>query len=341
MHAIIKAKFAFLCRKDETVVSEKYYRGDIVSSYSLTQWILFFFVYGFAGWIWECFLVSAKYIWKEKQWKFFNRGFLHGPFIPIYGFAAVTILLTTIRLRENICVVYLVGALTATLFELVTGTVMEKLFKVKYWDYSNLPLNYHGHICLFVSLFWGLFSVLLVAVVHVPVENFLMRMPVIACEIVAFVLVAVFMHDVTVSFNEAMDLREILESLSENNETMKRIEQRIARIAAYVPVSDKEDWSSVKSTVKENLANNVERFRWQNEERINRLKESLQRLEYDALPERGEFLEKLERHRKRILEKSSKQFLRARRQLRRNPGVKSAKYQATLDQLKDLLKKRD
>ena len=80
---------------------------------------------------------------------------MNGPFIPIYGFAAVAILLATIRFRDNIVAVYIVGALTATIFELVTGTTMERLFKVKYWDYSDMPLNYEGHISLIVSLFWG------------------------------------------------------------------------------------------------------------------------------------------------------------------------------------------
>ena len=59
-------------------------------NYSLTQWILFFFWYCFLGWIWECLFVSAQRAWKNKKWEFVNRGFLHGPIIPIYGFAAIT-----------------------------------------------------------------------------------------------------------------------------------------------------------------------------------------------------------------------------------------------------------
>ena len=97
---------------------------------------------------------------------------------------------------------------------------MERLFKVKYWDYSDLPFNYNGHICLFVSMFWGFFSVLLVQVIHAPVEKILLQTPEFLCEIAAFSLVAVFGYDVTESFNEAMDLRDVLESLSEHNETL-------------------------------------------------------------------------------------------------------------------------
>lgn len=316
-------------------------RKLLVYSYSLTQCILFFFWYCFLGWIWECFYVSINQAWKTKKWKFINRGFLHGPLIPIYGFAAMSILLTTLPIQENTLAVYVIGALTATMFEIITGTVMERLFKVKYWDYSDLPLNYHGHICLFVSLFWGLFSVLLVQGIHVPVEEFLLNIPEFLCEIIAFSSMAVFVYDVSISFNEAMDLREILESLSENNETLQRLERRFDAVVAFTPIPDMDDLREIKSNAKENLLYNVERLRWKNEQRLNRIKECIQRLDLEELVEHREILEKIELHKRNIMEKSNKQFLRAANQLKRNPDAKSEKYQETLEILKELLKNRD
>lgn len=308
-------------------------------SYSLTQWVLFFFWYCFLGWIWECSYVSVKKSVTNRKWKFVNRGFLHGPMIPIYGFAAITILLSTIPVRGNTVVVYLAGAATATLFELVTGTVMERLFKVKYWDYSNLPLNYHGHICVFVSLFWGALSVLLVQVIHVPVEDILLQMPAFISEMVAFVLMAVFICDVTLSVNEAMDLREVIETMAENSEHLKRLERRFSAIVAFTPIPDIDELHDIKLTAKEHLAHKVERLRDRHEERIDKIKEYLQRLELDELPDRKELLDKLELHRRRILEKSNRQFVRATNQLKRNPGIKSEKYQEIIDVLSELLKK--
>mgnify|MGYP003507978539 FL=1 len=313
----------------------------ITYSYSLTQWILFFFWYCILGWIWECLFVSVKRAWKNKKWEFVNRGFLRGPVIPIYGFAAITILLATIQVRENTIAINVLGALTATLFELVTGTVMERLFKVKYWDYSDMPLNYHGHICLFVSLFWGAFSVLLVRVIHVPVENLLMQVPSFLCEAFAFALMAIFAYDTTTSFNEAMDLREVLESLSENNETVKRLERRFDAIVAFTPEPDIDDLRDMQRSAKEHMIYNVERLRWKSEERINQLKGHLLLPEYDSLPDKQEILEKLEMHRKQIIEKSNKQFLRAMNQLKRNPGAKSEKYQEMMELLYKLLENRD
>lgn len=304
-------------------------------SYSVTQWILFFFVYAFVGWIWECAYVSVKEAWKKKEWKFINRGFLHGPLIPIYGFAAISILIVTIPLRESTAAVFLLGALTATLFELVTGTAMEKLFKVKYWDYSDMPLNYKGHICFFVSLFWGFFSVLLVQIIHVPVECVLLRLMPAVCEAVASVLLMLFTYDTSVSVREAMDLRVILESLSENNEMIRRMERRFDALVAFTPIPDMDELRSLKQSAKERITCRVERLHKMNEEHINKIKEYISLPEFDELPDRKELLEKLEYHRRRVMENSNKQFMSALNQLKRNPSVKSEHYQSIIEQLND------
>ena len=139
--------------------------------YSLSQWLLFFFFYCFCGWVWESCYVSAK----RRQWV--NRGFLHGPMLPIYGTGAIIILLAAIPVRENPALVFLLGMLAATALEYVTGAAMEALFKVRYWDYSQQPFNLGGHICLTCSLAWGAFSVLLVRFLHPPVEALVLRLP--------------------------------------------------------------------------------------------------------------------------------------------------------------------
>lgn len=87
--------------------------------YSLGQWLLFFFLYCFLGWVWESCYVSAK----RRQWV--NRGFLHGPMLPIYGTGAVIILLATIPVRDSLWLVFLLGMLAATALEYVTGAAME------------------------------------------------------------------------------------------------------------------------------------------------------------------------------------------------------------------------
>ena len=90
-------------------------------TYSMTQWLAFFFIYCFFGWCFESVYVSVH----EHRWV--NRGFMTGPYIPLYGSGAVLMLFLTIPVRGNYLLMYIVGAIGATVLEYITGTVMENL----------------------------------------------------------------------------------------------------------------------------------------------------------------------------------------------------------------------
>ena len=202
-----------------------------MQSYHLTQWVLFFFIYSFIGWVWECCFVSVR----KRRWV--NRGFMYGPMLPIYGFGALAVLISTIRVRDSIPLIFLFGMVGATLLEYVTGAVMERLFNVKYWDYSNQKFNLNGYICLTSSLGWGLFSVLLVKFVHVPIEGAMLKIPTIIAEGIAFVLTVAAAVDVTQSFNDAMDLKRILAQLEESKKQIRKIQEKL-KVASEEFVED-------------------------------------------------------------------------------------------------------
>ena len=96
----------------------------MIGQYTLQQWILYFYVYCFLGWIFESCYVSFR----KKEWV--NRGFLHGPFLPIYGSGAVMMLFVSEPFKNNLILTYFAGVVGATLLELVTGAAMEALLKV-------------------------------------------------------------------------------------------------------------------------------------------------------------------------------------------------------------------
>lgn len=202
-----------------------------MQSYHLTQWVLFFFIYSFIGWVWECCFVSVR----KRRWV--NRGFMYGPMLPIYGFGALAVLISTIRVRDSIPLIFLFGMVGATLLEYVTGAVMERLFNVKYWDYSNQKFNLNGYICLTSSLGWGLFSVLLVKFVHVPIEGAVLKIPTIIAEGIAFVLTVAAAVDVTQSFNDAMDLKRILAQLEDSKKQIRKIQEKL-KVASEEFVED-------------------------------------------------------------------------------------------------------
>ena len=176
----------------------------MIGQYTLQQWILYFYVYCFLGWIFESCYVSFR----KKEWV--NRGFLHGPFLPIYGSGAVMMLFVSEPFKDNLILTYFAGVLGATLLELVTGAVMEDLLKVRYWDYSNQKFNYKGYICLSSSVAWGFLTILMNEVLHPAILHALEFIPEMADEIFVWVVSAGLAVDLCVSIRDAIDLRNIL-----------------------------------------------------------------------------------------------------------------------------------
>ncbi len=195
--------------------------------YTAGQWALLFYFYCLCGWVWESCYVSAR------QGRWVNRGFLHGPLLPIYGSGAIIILFAVIPVEDNLYLVWLFGMLAATALEYVTGAAMERLFKVRYWDYSNQRFNLNGHICLTSSIAWGFFSILLVRFVHPPVGRLLARVPALVVDPAALALTAAFAADVVCSVQAALDLRDVLTRLTEENEELRRLARRAEVAAAF------------------------------------------------------------------------------------------------------------
>ena len=195
--------------------------------YTTGQWVLLFFFYCFCGWVWESCYVSVC----QRHWV--NRGFLRGPLLPIYGSGAIIILFATLPVAGNLWLVWLLGMLAATALEYVTGDVMERLFKVRYWDYSKQKFNLNGHICLSSSIAWGFFSILLVRFIHPPIARLLADVPSWLVDPLALVLTAAFTVDVVQSVQAALDLKETLTRLAEENEELRRLAKRAEVAAAF------------------------------------------------------------------------------------------------------------
>ena len=126
--------------------------------------ILYFIIYSFLGWCLES--VYKTIIFKKPT----NSGFLYGPFCPMYGIGAVIMLFAS-QISNNIFVIFIMATLIFTAWEYIVAVILEKLFKTKYWDYSNLRFNFQGRICLKNSIYWGLLGVLLIFVIQPAIEK--------------------------------------------------------------------------------------------------------------------------------------------------------------------------
>lgn len=192
--------------------------------YTWLQWILFFFCYCFFGWIFESTYVSLK----EKR--LVNRGFLRLPMLPLYGTGAVMMLFVSLPVKDNLFLVYVSGVAAATLLEYVTGWGMERLFKMRYWDYSNQRFQFRGYICLSSSIAWGFLTIFLTEVIHRPVECLVLGMrPFMAMAVVAVVGTA-FVADTIESTRAALDLGRALEAMTRMKAEMEAMQVQLAQL---------------------------------------------------------------------------------------------------------------
>lgn len=195
-------------------------------TYPWYHWITFFFIYCFCGWIFESTYVSLK------SRRFVNRGFLRLPMLPLYGTGAVMMLWASLPFKDHIVLVYFAGVVAATLLEYVTGYAMERLFKMKYWDYSNQPFNLHGYICLSSSIAWGFLTIFLTDVIHKPIAEFVLNLnPVLEFSMIAIVG-TLFVMDSIKSTREALDLGHALEAMTKLKAEVEELQLQLALLKA-------------------------------------------------------------------------------------------------------------
>lgn len=328
-------------------------------SYSVQQWVLLFFVYCFLGWVWESCYVSLK----QREWV--NRGFLYGPWLPIYGFGAIAILLATLRFQESLALVFLAGMTAASLLELFTGWLMEKLFHMRYWDYSHLPLNLNGYICLPVSFAWGGFSLLLVKIIHPFVHKIVMWVYGDWSDIVTLALMALFAVDVTRSVQAVLDMKALMQKLTQSDNTLSRITLRLSEGSDYIRQL-KEHMERTARQAKENLrAADADRLTERRSRKMRTISSLLAKTEQflEEIPQKLELAESeaerqilqksqkslrelhelLMKAEKELQERKNSDFRQAISILRRNPTAVSHKYPAAFSEiqsLKDHLKKK-
>lgn len=308
-------------------------------NYSITQWLFFFYFYCFFGWCFESTYVSLK----EKHPV--NRGFMRGPFLPLYGSGAIMMLVVSMPFQDNVFLTYVAGCIGATILEYVTGVTMETLFKVRYWDYSNQKFNFQGHICLGSSLAWGLLTILMTEFVHKWVENVVFMIPSSVLTIVTYVLTVGIAADFALSFKAAMDLRDVLIRMERAKEELERIQKRLDVMIAVIS----EDITTYKAEFTENMNIKKEAFSESVETRMDDLKlsidEKLAKLKELTVekPEeywgsmKSEYIELRSKYSRNLEERSRLGSIRdffQRGLIRSNPTMTSKKFREALEELK-------
>lgn len=177
---------------------------------AIYDYFIYFYLYSFVGWFFESCYCSLR----PKKW--INRGFLRGPFCPIYGVGALTILICLLPFRSmtsndyvNELLIFTVGMVVCDTVEYLTSFIMEKAFNARWWDYSTQPFNLHGRICLTHTLYWGTASCLFLYVLHPLVDvYFVSQINEESRKTLVYIITTVFVIDVINTIINALGIRE-------------------------------------------------------------------------------------------------------------------------------------
>lgn len=169
--------------------------------YYFIYYFSLFMIYSFGGWVIEMFVVSFV----EK--KIVNRGFLLGPYLPIYGIAGIMMTIILHFFTNNSFILFFNAILIGSTIEYITGYGMEKIFKAKWWDYSDQPFNLNGRICLTNSILFGLLGTILVYFINPFLYFCLDAIPTSLLYFIAGLLLSLFVIDCVLSFNVVKQLK--------------------------------------------------------------------------------------------------------------------------------------
>lgn len=180
----------------------------------------YFIVYSICGWIMESFFRSVY------ERKLINTGFLKGPFCPIYGIGSLIIIIFLKRFESNIILLFLMSFLVLSIWEYIVGIYLEKVFKTKYWDYSDHKVNIKGRVCLTNSLFWGFLGIVFIKFIHPFIEQNLILLNATALKISILIITVIFIIDTIISIVKIKSIKSTLEKIEElNNQIKEKLEE--------------------------------------------------------------------------------------------------------------------
>ncbi len=206
-------------------------------------WI--FLIYSFFGWCTEVVFQAASH------GKFINRGFLNGPVCPIYGFGVLAVVVCLTPLKSSLPILFFGSVILTSALEFLTGFVLEKFFRDKWWDYSNEPFNLMGYICLRFSLMWGVACVVVMDVIHPIIMRAVSWIPHTLGTILICVFAAAMIADAVVSISAAITMKHRLIRMEELAEKFHDVSDHIGASLAENAIDVREKLDSGKEELEQ------------------------------------------------------------------------------------------
>lgn len=210
---------------------------------------LYLVIYSFLGWLLETLYCSIP------KGHFVERGFLNGPYCPIYGFGALFILLILNPYVDNIFAAFVLGTLLTSILEYLTGYIMEKLFKMRWWDYSDRRFNIKGRVCLLNSVLFGVLSVILTELIHPVIASMINRLPLIIKYSSAIFLFIIIVIDLIISVKSVI-------SLNDRFEKVHFVKEQIGKILDFENLSKRLEYlRENRDSFIENIIGDLNKFK--------------------------------------------------------------------------------
>ena len=182
-------------------------------------WI--FIIYAFIGW---CTEVSYAAL---DTGKFVNRGFLNGPYCPIYGCGVVIVVAILTPLKENLLILFAGSFLLTSVLEYITGYILEKVFHNKWWDYSDKPFNIKGYVCLKFSIYWGLACTFIMDIIHPIIYAAICFIPFVIGVVLLSIIMCVFAADCIITVTTILKFNKRLKVMDEMAASIHRLSDEI------------------------------------------------------------------------------------------------------------------
>ncbi len=180
--------------------------------HTFEMYLLLFFIYSICGWIIE---VIGKLIQKGK---FINRGFLIGPYCPIYGYGGILITLLLQKYINDPIALFVMGVIVCSILEYLTSYFMEKIFHARWWDYSKYPFNINGRICLRTMIPFGLLGMFIMYVSNPFLFNLIDKVPEIILNITSIILMIIYITDNIISLKIISNVHITSKDIRDNTE---------------------------------------------------------------------------------------------------------------------------
>ena len=201
---------------------------------NIYQALWIFIIYAFLGWCSEVAFAAVN------KGKFVNRGFLNGPVCPIYGVGMLIVVLCLWNLRDRPLLLFLGSALLTTALEFVTGFVLERFFHDKWWDYSDMPFNIKGYVCLKFTILWGLAASFIIGAIHRFIYMLIEKTPFVLGVILLAVFSAAFIADFTVTLTALVKLPKKLKAMAEAERALRAVSDKIGENISDTTIAAKE-----------------------------------------------------------------------------------------------------